>query len=351
MEMEGEFVQELARESLITVPSRYVRPDQDSPVFPDTEPVPKVPVIDMSRLYSEEFMNFELEKLHHACKEWGFFQLINHGVSDSLLEQVKTETQQFLDIPMEEKKHYWQKQGEMEGFRPGFVKSEEQKLDWGDVFYIVTRPHNLKHPHLIPNLPFRDLLEAYTEEMENLAMKILSLMERSLGMKTEELKDIFKEGNQQMRMNYYPPCPQPELVMGLNHHTDGGGLTIVLQANEVEGLQVKKAGKWIPIKPLPNAFVINIGDILEIVTNGIYKSAEHRATVNSVNKRISIATFYSPGLDVEIGPVPSLLSPDRPALFKRLTVADFFKVFFTRQLNGRTNLDFVRVQNSEAEKQ
>jgi isopenicillin N synthase-like dioxygenase len=111
----------------------------------------------------------------------------------------------------------------------------------------------------------RDTLEAYSAELKNLAMKILYLMAKALRMKPDEIKDMFEEGSQMMRMNYYPPCPQPELVMGLNSHSDAIGLTILLQVSEVEGLQIRKSGKWIPVQPLPNAFVINIGDMLEVI--------------------------------------------------------------------------------------
>ncbi|XP_026440618.1 probable 2-oxoglutarate/Fe(II)-dependent dioxygenase [Papaver somniferum] len=97
-----------------------------------------------------------------------------------------------------------------------------------------------------------------------------------------------------MRMNYYPPCPQPELAIGLTPHSDFGGLTILLQINKVEGLQINKEERWISVKPLPNAFVVNVGDVLEIMTNGIYRSVDHRAVVNSTKKRLSIATFHDP---------------------------------------------------------
>lgn len=96
-------------------------------------------------------------------------------------------------------------------------------------------------------------------------MKILKLMANALQMKEEDMNSLFDEGMQAMRMNYYPPCPQPELVTGLYPHSDGVGLTILLQVNEMEGLQIKKDGVWIPVSPLPNAFVINIGDILEVM--------------------------------------------------------------------------------------
>lgn len=88
------------------------------------------------------------------------------------------------------------------------------------------------------------------------------------------------------------------------------------------------------------------GDV-QVVTNGIYKSTEHRATVNMVKERISIATFYSPNLDGELGPAAGLITPERPALFRRICVADFLKAYFARELAGKTYLDFIRIQNSE----
>ena len=89
-------------------------------------------------------------------------------------------------------------------------------------------------------------------------------MAKALGMDANYMKELFDQGTQMFRMNYYPPCKQPELVIGLNAHSDAGGLTILLQVNEMEGLQVRKDGMWIPIKPLNNAFIVNIGDILEV---------------------------------------------------------------------------------------
>jgi len=90
-------------------------------------------------------------------------------------------------------------------------------------------------------------------------------MGKSLKMEEAEMRDLFENGIQSMRINYYPPCPQPEKVIGLTPHSDGVGLTILLQVSEVEGLQVRKDGMWIPVKPLPNAFILNIGDMLEVI--------------------------------------------------------------------------------------
>ena len=111
----------------------------------------------------------------------------------------------------------------------------------------------------------RETLETYSAELECLARKILDFMAKALGMEAEDMREMIGEGWQAMRMNYYPPCPQPELVIGLTPHSDGVGLTILLQINEMEGLQIRKDGVWIPVKPLPHAFIVNIGDMLQVI--------------------------------------------------------------------------------------
>ncbi|KAJ4703768.1 2-oxoglutarate (2OG) and Fe(II)-dependent oxygenase superfamily protein [Melia azedarach] len=342
-------VQELAKKPLITVPPRYIRPRQDPPFITDANSSTQVPVIDMIKLLSGEVMESELEKFHHACKDWGFFQLINHGVSSLLVEKVKKQIQDFFNLPVEEKKKYSMQPGDIEGFGQAFVVSEEQKLDWADIFYMVTLPIHLRKPHLFPKLPLplRDTLEAYSAEMRNLALKILNQMAKALRMDPSDMKELFEEGMLGMRMNYYPPCPQPELVIGLNPHSDAGGLTILLQLNEIEGLQIKKDGKWIPVKPLPDSFIINIGDMLEIVTNGIYRSIEHRVTVNTSGERLSMATFCSLKLEGEVSPAPSLITPETPALFRRIGVADFLRGYLSRELSGKSYVDEMRIQNED----
>ncbi|XP_027086752.1 oxoglutarate-dependent flavonoid 7-O-demethylase 1-like isoform X1 [Coffea arabica] len=337
------YVQELAKEKFASVPPRYIRPDPTKLHGVSTE---EIPVIDMQRLLSDESVNPELEKLHFACKEWGFFQLINHGVSSSLVDKLKLEMQKFFNLTIEEKKRFAQEPGDVEGYGQVFVVSEEQKLDWADMFFMVTLPTHLRKSHLLPNLPlpFRETLDQYSRELKILAIKVLEQMTKALGMKLEDMTMLFQEGLQSMRMNNYPPCPQPELVMGLCPHSDADGLTIVLQVNDVEGLQIKKAAAWVPVVPLRNAFIVNVGDILEIVTNGIYKSVEHRATVNLHKERLSIATFFSPKLDGDMGPAPSLITPENPAIFRRISMIDYLKAFFSRELDRKSFVDAMRTQ-------
>lgn len=328
-------VQELAKEGLTSIPPRYIRNDQQHQVASNC--LSEIPVINMHSLSEKGSMDAELAKLDLACREWGFFQLVNHGVNPSLLDEVKTGIQDFFNLPMEEKKKYWQNPGEVEGFGQVFVVSEEQKLDWSDLFFMTTLPHHFRKPHLFPKLPlpFRETLETYSLELKNLAMATVRNMAKALDIETTGMDEFFEEGFQSMRMNYYPPCSEPDKVIGLTPHCDGGGLTILLQLNEVEGLQVKKDGKWFSVKPQPNAFIINIGQALEIITNGIYGSVEHRATINSKKERLSLATFLQPSYDGEVGPARGLLSQQKPPMFKTLGTKEYFKDLFARNLEEK----------------
>lgn len=89
-------------------------------------------------------------------------------------------------------------------------------------------------------------------------------MARNLGVESEKLASLFDGGTQGVRMNYYPPCVQADKVMGLTTHSDATGLTLLIQANEVQGLQIEKNCKWIPIKPVSGAIIVNVGDIIEV---------------------------------------------------------------------------------------
>ncbi|EEF42737.1 1-aminocyclopropane-1-carboxylate oxidase, putative [Ricinus communis] len=192
-----------------------------------------------------------------------------------------------------------------------------------------------------------DAIETYSEELKSLAHKIFDLVAKAVGMKPDEMKELFEEGWQAMRMNCYPPCPQPDLVIGLKPHSDATGLTILLQVNDVVGLQIKKDGFWIPVQPIPNAFIINIGDMLEILTNGIYRSIEHRATISSAKERLSIATFYNPKFDGYLAPAPSLITAKTPAAFERISFADYFQGYVSRELDGKSFIQVLRIQNNE----
>ncbi|CAI0396513.1 unnamed protein product [Linum tenue] len=245
-------VQQLASRSE-GVPVRYIRPELELERVSNDE-YDRIPLIDMSKLNDvrDDGDDDEAAKLHSACKDWGFFQVINHGVAEEVILKMKADIQEFFGRPLEEKMEYAQLPNGIEGYGQAFVVSEEQKLDWGDMLYINAQPINRRNMR-------------YSIELEKVARSLMTSMAKNLGVEPEKLLDLFKEGVQTVRMNYYPPCEQASKVIGIAPHSDGSGLTLLNQVNEVQGLQIKKDGKWVPVDPIPGAFIVNVGDIIEVI--------------------------------------------------------------------------------------
>ncbi|VVA95588.1 unnamed protein product [Arabis nemorensis] len=153
-------------------------------------------------------------------------------------------------------------------------------------------------------------MREYREEVRKLASKMMEVMDENLGLPKGYMKKAFNEGMGDgeetaffgTKVSHYPPCPHPELVSGLRAHTDAGGVVLLFQDDEYDGLQVLKDGEWIDVQPLPNAIVINTGDQIEVLSNGRYKSAWHRVLAREEGNRRSIASFYNPSYKAAIGP-------------------------------------------------
>ncbi|KAI3710070.1 hypothetical protein L2E82_39843 [Cichorium intybus] len=347
-------LQELAKEFKLGVPDRYIQEHRETTfVSNSSSPLPSIPVIDLNDFIISilESNNDQLKSLRSVCHEWGIFQLVNHGVDKLLVEKMKKETIEFFNLPLEEKLRYKLKGGDYQGYGQTILHSQDQKIDWADRFYMITNPLHRRKSHLLPDFPpsLRDTMENYLQELQKLAMTLFSLIGQAVNIDKQEMVDIFEDGMQSVRMTYYPPCPQPDLVMGLTPHSDAAGITILLQVNEVQGLQVKKDGVWFPVNFRPDAFVVNVGDILEIMSNGVYNSIEHRATVNTTNERISLAMFFNPKLEADVGPAKSLLTnTGEPPLYQTVVMEQYLKDFFSRKLNGKTFLEKMKIRNCES---
>ncbi|KAI9126632.1 hypothetical protein K1719_002228 [Acacia pycnantha] len=286
-------VQELAKNPPPSLPQCYLREDQN---IPDAQPE-SLPIIDMNRFLSEEHREAELKKLDSACREWGIFQLVNHGVSEEELEKVRNGVEGFFSLPPQEKMKYKIRPGDIEGYGSA-IRSQAEKQDWCDRFYMTINPIHKRKPYLYPELPpsFRTVLDMYIEKAQNIGMTLVGLLEKALKMEEREMKEV----------------------------------------NGVSGLQVDKNGVWVPVNILPNSLVVNVGDILEIISNGVYKSPVHRATVNTGKERISMVLFFVAKLDAEIGPAKSLISPENPPLYKTLEAEKYFNDYFSLKQQGRS---------------
>lgn len=337
-------VQSLASESLSEIPSRYLRGECESDELLDDEGL-EIPIIDMNKfLIGQSEYKYELEKLHLACKDWGFFQMINHGALEEI-EKMKVVTEEFFKLPLEEKMVCAQLPHSIEGYYgQAFVHSEDQKLDWVDMLFILPRPASTRNLGIWPKAPssFRPTLEEYSEKLHKISINLLKLMAENLKVETEILIGRFDpDGTQGVRMNYYPPCVHANKVLGLTPHSDSTGLTLLIQVNDVEGLQIKKTQKWVPIKPISGAIIVNIGDVMEVFSNGEYSSIEHRAVVNNKKERLSIAAFHSPKKDTDIGPLPELVQENYPK-YKTMSHEDFIRLVLTSHHDGKSILDQLK---------
>ncbi|KAG4956076.1 hypothetical protein JHK85_042456 [Glycine max] len=343
-------VQELIKKPLTSVPQRYItRLHNHEPSSVQDETLSHaIPTISLKKLIHGGATKTEQEKLNSACKDWGFFQLVEHGISPQVLKTLKDEIEGFFGLPLEEKMKYKIRPDDVEGYG-AVIRSEDQKLDWGDRLYMITNPLGRRKPYLLPELPssLRRILEVYIVELQNLAMTFLGLLGKALKIEKREW-EVFEDGMQSVRMTYYPPCPQPERVMGLTAHSDATGITILNQVNGVHGLQIKKHGIWIPVNVASDALILNIGDILELMSNGLYKSVEHRAIVNSTKERISIAMFFAPKFQSEIEPAASLTGRENPPLYKKIKMEKYVNDFFTRKLDGKSYLEHMKITDENA---
>ncbi|PON43383.1 Oxoglutarate/iron-dependent dioxygenase, partial [Trema orientale] len=137
---------------------------------------------------------------------------------------------------------------------------------------------------------------------------------------------MFDDGTQGLRMNFYPPCVLANKFMGLTPHSDATGLTLLVQMNNVKGLQIRKNGKWVPVNPIPSAFIINIGNIIE-----------HRAVVNPEKQRLSIGAFHGPHIKAMICPLPDLVKETK-VNYKTISHEDYIRLLLKSKLDGKSQI-------------
>lgn len=108
--------------------------------------------------------------------------------------------------------------------------------------------------------------------MRKVAVSMVGYIAMGLGLDAEEFSNAYQDGKYQLRLNCYPPCPEPKRVLGVASHTDITGITLLLDCGEMPGLQVLKDGQWVSVKPISDAIVVNIGNVLEVPKFPLYCS-------------------------------------------------------------------------------
>ncbi|KAM6592249.1 hypothetical protein CsatA_014854 [Cannabis sativa] len=303
-----------------------------------------IPVID----FKEEQPKL-IQQIIHASKQYGFFQLINHGVEEKLLKDVLDVAKEFFELPGDEEK-------ERLCCDMNHVKLNNRKL-LTSIDYMNESLHYWRDALRLPSLPleyniqfwpqkppiFREVIGSYSVEVRKLSMRILDLISKGLGLENGYFYNKSELCNVHIiTLNHYPPCPDPSLTLGLPKHSDPNLITLLLQ--QMDGLQILKDQQWFALKPFPNAFVVNVGHILEILSNGKVKSVEHRVVTNKNNGRTTVGSFIYPCPDCQIEPTKALINDNNPPLYKQFTFKDFMATYVAHTSNRESPLKHYQLQ-------
>ncbi|MBA0822771.1 hypothetical protein Goarm_019551 [Gossypium armourianum] len=281
-----------------------------------------------------------------AAETLGFFQVVNHGVPIQLLDTLKQTAHNFFGLPAERKAVYRKEvsPSPLVKYGTSFVPEKEKALEWKDYISMAYTNEN----EALQQWPMecRDVALQYLKTSHEMVKKLLDALMANLGVELDDSNIDAFIGKKMVNMNFYP-------TFGVGRHSDMGTLTILLQ-DGIGGLYVKvpedidmeKKGEWVEIPPIPGALVINIGDMLQIWSNGRYKSAEHRVRTTSTKSRVSIPIFTSPQATQKVAPLPQVVEKDGMAHYREFLFSDYMNSFFGNAHDGKKSLDFAKVNFS-----
>ncbi|KAJ4969349.1 hypothetical protein NE237_016050 [Protea cynaroides] len=352
-------VKGLVDAGVVEVPRIFIHPPDTLPDLPSQlgsiqnskQTHLSIPVIDMQEAIIDEDSTEPrsrrkeiIDKIQEASETGGFFQVVNHGIPQSVLEEMLKGVRRFFEQDTEIKKQLYTR----DLFRKVIYNSNfdlytSPAANWRDTIYFQMSPQPLD-PQELP-LVCRDILMEYSNQVKRLGIALLELLSEALGLNPKHLIDMDCGEGHALLCHYYPACPQPELTIGTTKHSDNDFITILLQ-DQIGGLQVLHQNQWFDVSPTPGALIINIGDVLQLISNDKFKSSEHRVLAHSIGPRISVACFFSTGVQSSTRvycPINELSSENNPPRYRGTTLKEYTIYLRDKGLDGTSALSHFKL--------
>nr|AFJ05044.1 gibberellin 2-oxidase [Vitis vinifera] len=304
---------------------------------------PVIPTVDLSEPDSKHLVV-------KSCEEFGFFKVINLGIPLELISRLEIEVIEFFSLSLSEK----QKAGPPDPFGYG-NRSIGPNGDVGWVEYLLLTMNQERNSQKLATIfgkypeKLCSALNDYVSAVKKMACELLELMADGLRIKPRNVFSkllMDEQSDSVFRLNHYPPCSELQAsngknMIGFGEHTDPQIIS-VLRSNNTSGLQISLGnGSWVSVPPDANSFFINVGDSLQVMTNGRFKSVRHRVLANSIKSRISMIYFGGPPLNEKIAPLPSLVE-GKESLYKEFTWFEYKRSAYKSRLGDNRLSQFER---------
>jgi isopenicillin N synthase-like dioxygenase len=290
-----------------------------------------IPSVDAARLPDDPEV---LAQVDYALREWGCFYVTGFAATTmddaAMIAALARQMRAFFALPDECKRAVERTEANTWGF---YDRELTKNVVDAKQIYDVGPAYGDNRPQWPAELPaFRPLVEAYYRACETLAFRLLSAVSLCLGMPEQHLRRAFDGHTSFLRMNYYPRCPdaaRPDAPtgsrdgrFGINHHTDAGAITLLLQDDDQPGLQVFRRGVWQMVPPLPGTLTVNIGDVVQVWSNDRYPAALHRVIASPDGERFSVPFFFNPSPAADYAPLPGACR-NEPPRYRAITWGEF----------------------------